>query len=207
MFSRRFTKILVSQAVACIALLPSALFAAEELTPDSTARGRDDYLIQSSDLLRVQVFQEDDLTREVRVTQGNEIALPLIGVVNVKNLTLREAENKIRELYERDFLVKPQINVGVIEYAKRTVNVLGSVNNPGAILFPQEEGLTLLDAIARAGGFNRFADRKKIKLSRVDSDGRNETVIINADELMESGTNDSWPLQRDDVVFIPERIF
>jgi polysaccharide biosynthesis/export protein len=175
-------------------------------TGSSSNRSQDDYVIQSSDLLRVQIFQEDDLMREVRVTQGNAIALPLIGVVNVKNLTLREAEERIRDLYARDYLVNPQINIGVIEYAKRTVNVLGSVNNPGAIVFPQEEGLTLLDAIARAGGFNRYADRRKIKLSRTDEDGHTETVIINANDLMESGTNDEWHLQRDDVIFVPERI-
>lgn len=204
MFFRLISNIVLLLTVACSALLSPVSLAAD--TAKNKNPSRDDYIVQASDLLRVQVFQEEDLTREVRVTQGNEIALPLIGVVNVKNLTLRETEDKIRELYERDYLVKPQINVGVIEYAKRTVNVLGSVNNPGAILFPQEEGLTLLDAIARAGGFNRYANRDKIKLSRTDSDGRTETVIINANDLMESGTNDSWPLQRDDVIFVPERI-
>ena len=99
-----------------------------------------------------------------------------------------------------------QVNVSVLEYAKRNVNVIGAVNSPGAVPFPQEEGLTLLDAIARSGGFNRFADRKKIKLSRTDADGHTQTYIINADDLMQSGTNDAWPLKRDDVIFVPERI-
>jgi polysaccharide biosynthesis/export protein len=202
MSSRRITNLV--SAFAGILLL-GAVGHAESTSAGN--RDQDDYVIQSSDLLRVQVFQEDDLMREVRVTQGNAIALPLIGVVDVKHLTLREAEDRIRDLYARDFLVNPQINVGVIEYAKRRVNVLGSVNNPGAVEFPQEEGLTLLDAIARAGGFNRFADRRKIKLSRTDEDGHTETVVINADELMESGVNDAWRLKRDDVIFIPERIF
>lgn len=200
MFSRRITNVaLFSLGVLLVGLIDQA--AAQTISHDE-----DDYVIQASDLLRVQVFQEDDLTREVRVTQGNAIALPLIGVVDVKNLTLREAEDRIRSLYEKDYLVNPQINVGVIEYAKRNVNVLGAVNNPGAIIFPQEEGLTLLDAIARAGGFNRYADRRKIKLSRTDEDGHTETVIINANDLMESGTNDAWWLKRDDVIFVPERI-
>lgn len=166
----------------------------------------DDYIIQSGDLLRVQVFQEDDLTREVRVTQGNSITLPLVGVIDVSGLTPKRAQDLIRDLYDRDYLVNPQVNIGVIEYAARTVNVLGSVQKPGAIPFPREEGLTLLDAIARAGGFNRYADRKRIKLSRTDSEGHTKTEIINANELMESGTNDSWLLQRDDVIFVPERI-
>ncbi|MBW7897003.1 MAG: polysaccharide export protein [Opitutaceae bacterium] len=181
---------------------------AAEANSASPARAvREDYIIQPLDVLRVQVFQEDDLLREVRVTQGGSVSLPLIGTVSVRNLSVKEAQEKIRELYDRDYLVNPQVNLSVLEYAKRTVNVLGSVNSPGAVLFPQEEGLSLLDAIARAGGFNRFADRRKIRLSRTDSDGRTETFVVDADNLMQSGTNDSWPLQRDDVIFVPERIF
>lgn len=167
---------------------------------------KEDYVIQPADVLEVLVFQEDDLKRDVRVTQGGSISLPLIGSVDVADLTIRQAQEKIRSLYDNGYLVNPQINVIVLEYAKRTVNVLGSVNTPGAVPFPEEEGLTLLDAIARAGGFNRFADRRKIKLSRTDADGKTETFIINADDLMQSGTNDSWPLKRDDVIFVPERI-
>lgn len=180
--------------------------AAEANSPSPARAVREDYIIQPLDVLRVQVFQEDDLLREVRVTQGGSISLPLVGTVSVRNLSVKEAQETIRELYDRDYLVNPQLNLTVLEYAKRTVNVLGSVNTPGSILFPQEEGLTLLDAIARAGGFNRFADRRKIRLSRTDGDGRTETFTINADDLMQSGTNDSWLLQRDDVIFVPERI-
>ena len=167
---------------------------------------KEDYVLQPSDLLQVQVFQEDDLSRQVRVTQNHSISLPLVGSVDLKGMTIKQAQEKIRALYDRDYLVNPQINVTVLEYAKRTVNVLGAVNTPGAILFPEEQGLTLLDAIARAGGFNRYADRRKIKLSRTDADGHTQTFIINADDLMQSGTNDSWPLERDDVIFVPERI-
>jgi polysaccharide biosynthesis/export protein len=170
-------------------------------------QGRDDYIIQPGDLLQVQIFQEDDLTRTVRVTQGNSITLPLIGAVDVAGLTPRRAQDLIRSLYDRDYLVNPQVNVGVTEYAPRTLNVMGAVNKPGVVQFPQEEELTLVDAIARAGSFNRFADRRKVKLSRTNDDGRTVTEVIDVDELMDNGTNDSWPLQRDDVIFVPERIF
>jgi len=169
--------------------------------------GLDDYVIQPGDLLQVQIFQEDDLTRAVRVTQGNSITLPLIGAVNVAGLTPRQAQDLIRGWYDRDYLVNPQVNVGVTEYAPRTLNVMGAVNSPGVVQFPQEEGLTLVDAIARAGSFNRFADRRKVKLSRTGKNGRTVTEVIDVDELMENGINDSWPLQRDDVIFVPERIF
>ncbi len=172
-----------------------------------SGEGRDDYIIQPGDLLKVQIFQEDDLTRAVRVTQGNVITLPLIGAVDVAGLTPKQAQDLIRGLYDRDYLVNPQVNVGVSEYSPRTVNVLGAVNKPGAIPFPQEEGLTLVDAIARAGSFNRYADRRKVKLSRTNEAGKTVSEVIDVDELMENGTNDSWLLKRDDVIFVPERIF
>ncbi len=165
-----------------------------------------DYVLQASDLLRVQVFQEDGLMREVRISQEYTITLPLIGTVDLRGKSLRQAEDSIRELYDRDYLVNPQVNIIVLEYAKRTVNVLGSVNTPGAVLFPQEEPLTLLDAISRAGGFNRLADRKRVKLSRTTAEGKTENNIINADELIQSGNTQTWMLLRDDVIFVPERV-
>ena len=190
--------------LAALCLPSSALRAEEAELAGKTAKS--DYVLQASDLIRVQIFQEDDLTREVRVSQEYSIVLPMIGSVDVRGKTLRQAEEMIRDRYDRDYLVNPQVNVIVLEYAKRTVNVMGSVNSPGAVLFPQEEDLSLLDAISRAGGFNRLADRKRVKLSRTLPDGRTESTEINADDLIKSGNTKSYILQRDDVIFVPERL-
>ena len=165
-----------------------------------------DYLLQPSDLLDVQIFQEENLKRAVRVSQEYSITLPLIGKVDVKGKSLRQAEDLIRALYARDYLVNPQINVVVIEYAKRTVNVIGQVNQPGAVLFPQEQGLTLLDAISRAGGFSRLANRTQVKLTRTNADGKSDTFVIDADDLIKGRSSNNWPLLVNDIVFIPERI-
>jgi polysaccharide biosynthesis/export protein len=165
-----------------------------------------DYLLQPSDLLNVQVFQEENLKRDVRVSQEYSITLPLIGKVDVKGKTLRQAEELIRQLYDRDYLVNPQINVVVVEYSKRTVNVIGQVNQPGAVLFPQEQGLTFLDAVSRAGGFSRLANRKQVKLTRTNSEGKSETYIINADDLIRGDSSNTWQLQANDIIFVPESI-
>ena len=156
--------------------------------------------------MNVQVFQEENLKRDVRVSQEYSITLPLIGKVDLKGKSLRQAEELIRDLYNRDYLVNPQVNVVVIEYAKRTVNVIGQVNQPGAVLFPQEQGLTLLDAISRAGGFSRLANRSQVKLTRTNADGKTETYIINVDDLIKGSSSNSWPLLVNDIVFVPERI-
>src|SRR5690606_3068134 len=145
------------------------------------------------------------LKRDVRVSQEYSITLPLIGTVDLRGKSLRQAEDLIRDLYNRDFLVNPQINVVVVEYAKRTVNVIGQVNNPGAVVCPREQGLTLLDVTSRAGGFSRLAHRSQVKLSRTDADSRTDNYIINADDLIKGDSSNNWPLLANDIIFVPER--
>ncbi len=180
------------------------LFAAEP-APPAAADG--DYLLQPQDLIRIQVFQEPDLLREVRISREGTITLPLIEQVDLRNKTLRQAEQIIRERYDRDFLVNPQITLVVIEYAKRTVNVMGNVNSPGAVPFPQEQRLSLLDAITRAGGFNRLADRKRVQLTRAKPNGESETFEVNADLLIRGTSSEAWLLQPGDNIYVPERVF
>jgi polysaccharide export outer membrane protein len=166
-----------------------------------------DYVLQPSDLIRVMVFQEPDLQREVRITQEYTITLPLIGTIEVRNKTVRQVEELIHDLYNKDYLVNPQINLTVLEYTQRTVKVLGAVNQPGAIVFPSEQQkMGLLETIARAGGFARIADRKRVRLSRTLPDGKTENYIINADDVIKGASSEQWLLSKGDVIFVPESI-
>lgn len=174
---------------------------------DSTAKPaapKSDYVLQPSDLLRIEVFQEDDLKQEVRISQEYSINLPLIGRVNLQGRTLREAQSLIRDLYNKDYLVNPQVTVTVVDYAKTYVNVLGSVTSAGPITFPPEQGMTLMDAITKAGGFNRLADKKKVALTRT-VDGKTERTIINTEDILK-GTAKDIPLVKDDVINVPESL-
>lgn len=166
-----------------------------------------DYVLRPSDLVRVQIFQEPDLEREVRITQENTITLPLIGTVEIKDRTVRQTEELIRALYDKDYLVNPQVNLTVLEYSESTVQVVGQVNRPGAVPFPPEQKLTLVEAIARAGGQTRIADLKKVRLSRTTSDGRTENFTVDVDALMKRGSGEQWYLTKGDVIFVPESIF
>lgn len=165
-----------------------------------------DYVLRPSDLVRVQIFQEPDLEREVRITQEHTITLPLIGTVEIKDRTVRQTEELIRALYDKDYLVNPQINLTVLEYSESTVQVVGAVNRPGAVPFPPEQKLTLVEAIARAGGQSRIADLRKVRLSRTTADGRTENFTVNVDELMKTGSGEQWYLIKGDVIFVPERL-
>ncbi|MDP2136906.1 MAG: polysaccharide biosynthesis/export family protein [Candidatus Didemnitutus sp.] len=165
-----------------------------------------DYVLQPLDLLRIVVFQEPDLERQVRISQEYTIHLPLIGTVDLSGRSVRQAEELLRERYDADFLKNPQITITVLEYTVRTVQVLGSVNQPGAIAFTPEQQMGMLEAIARAGGFNRLAERRRVRLTRTLSDGRSENVTINVDELIQGNSTEKWLLKKGDIIFVPERI-
>ena len=169
-----------------------------------------EYLLQPQDLLRIFIFQHDDLNKQmeaVRISDAHTISLPLVNSVNLRGRTARQAEEVIRAAYDRDYLVNPQVSVIVVKYAERSVNVVGQVNNAGRVLFPQEKGLTIVEAIALAGGQTRLADLKKVRLTRKMADGETVVEEIDVDALMKRGGRDAIALQRDDVIFIPERAF
>jgi polysaccharide export outer membrane protein len=184
--------------------LPAPAAAAGKGTKSGTAMAT--YKLHAMDLVKLQVFHEPELDRELRVSQDNTIMVPLIGEVNVANRTVRETELLITELYEKDYLVNPQVNIIVVEYSPRTVNVFGAVNQPGAVAFPPERDLTLLDVIARSGGFSRLANRSKVSLTRTQPDGQTINYTINADQLVGGDSSNRVPVQNGDVIFVPERV-
>lgn len=189
----------------CLCALMAVRVAASDHAPASETPATD-YVLQPSDLIRVVIFQEPDLLREVRITQEYTITLPLIGTIDVRNKTVRQAEEIIRSLYDKDFLVNPQINLTVLEYTQRTVQVVGAVNQPGAVVFPPEQKMGLVEAIARAGGQSRIADLKRVRLTRTSADGKTDNYTINVDDLMKGVSGEQWLLLKGDVVFVPERL-
>lgn len=207
---RRFA--VCSFFVTFLSLCPAAEPGVGSARPDNGAssatrpEAAGDRLLQPQDLIRVEVFQEKDLERQVRISQEYTITLPLIQRVDLKNKTIRQAEELIRKLYDADYLVNPQINITVLEYAPRSVNVGGAVNTAGSIAFPKEEGLTLLQAISRAGGFSRLANKKKVILTRMSAEGKPISYEIDADALEKGITSEPWPLQPDDVITVREKL-
>jgi len=170
------------------------------------ARISRDYVLQPTDLIHFEVYQEADMTLDVRVSQDYTLQLPLIGVVSVRGETLNEASLHIKKLYQNGYLRDPQIALSVKEYAIRSVNVLGSVTSPGIIKFQPEKPLTLIEAIAGAGGFTRLADRRKVKLTRSDEHEVIQMNVIDVDALIEGNNVNAWVLRPGDVIFVPERV-
>jgi polysaccharide export outer membrane protein len=91
----------------------------------------------------------------------------------------------------------------VREYKSKNVTVLGQVQKPGS--FPFSSGLSLIQAISMAGGFNAIANRDAVSLTRRSKD-RSETVVLSADAVME-GRSPDVPLQAGDQIYVRERVF
>ena len=156
-----FRSVRVSILGVVLGLVPLGLTAAAETSAEhASPLAKGDYILQPQDVIRVQVFQEDDINKQgegLSVSQESTVTLPLIGTISLKGKSVRQAEELIRQLFDRDYIVNPQVSVTVQKYAERSVNVIGSVTNQGRIQFPQERGLTIVDAISLAGGQTRLA--------------------------------------------------
>jgi len=163
------------------------------------------YLLKPSDLIELQVFQEPDLSKQVRIEKDGTIVLPLINRVKVGDLSILEAQRRIEELYNQDYLVNPQISLLVLEYHLKKVDILGQVNTPGPVEIPHDKVLTLVEAISRAGSFTRLAKRTAVQVTRIEQDGKKSVIELNADKMMSESGSADFVLQDGDTVFIPER--
>ncbi len=129
-------------------------------TPAATQEAAPDYTIGAGDVLEIEVFGNDDLSRTATVQTNGTITLPLLGDVVVAGLTVREAAARLTELLGRDYLVNPQVEVRVKDYQSQYVTVVGEVQNPGRK--PLKGRTRLIDALVEAGGLGSRASGEVI---------------------------------------------
>jgi len=110
-----------------------------------------DYQVGPGDVLEVVVYGNDDLSRIPTVQTNGAIVMPLLGEVQVAGLTVAEVQRKVTALLEKDYLVKPQVEVKVHEYQSQFISVVGEVNAPGRQ--PLRGRTRLIDALTEAKGF------------------------------------------------------
>ena len=138
--------------LACVACASLTLATGAQAQAPAAAKVQQDYPLASGDTIRVQVFQNPDLTIETRVGEGGTITYPLIGSVAIGGLPLAAAEKRIADaLQQGGFLQKPQVTIALLQVRGNQVSVLGQVARPGR--FPLETANTrLTDMLANAGG-------------------------------------------------------
>ena len=167
----------------------------------------EDYKVEAGDVLTIIVYEHPDLAIEVRVTSNGEIMFPLLGTVDVRDLSVKQVEEKIRFLLEKDYLVDPQVNVFIKEYHPKKVFIMGFVNRPGEYELFKDRPTTALEAITMAGGFRRGAAENSTKIIRIE-DGQEVTIPIKATDIMRKGNKDKdISVKPGDIIVVPESFF
>ncbi len=123
------------------------LSASADLAANANAR---EYTIGTDDVLEVNVFEAQELNREVRVSASGEISLPLLGGVRATGLTPRELEKSLEQLLGQKYMKDPHVGVFVREMQSHAVSVMGAVRKPGT--FQISGSKTLLEILSLAEG-------------------------------------------------------
>ncbi len=165
------------------------------------------YVLKSSDVIQVEVYQENDLEKTARIEGDGTVSLALIGKVEIAGLTVSEAKSLITELYDRDYLVDPQISVLVVSFSPKVVRILGSVNNPGVVEIPHDRDLMLTEAIAEVRGISRLGNPRALKIKRTGENNDDpQQIDINFSKILTDPEAEDIVLQEGDTIWVPERI-
>jgi protein involved in polysaccharide export with SLBB domain len=150
-----------------------------------------EYKLSPGDLIKISVLNEENLSMEVRLTDGGIISYPFLGEVKASGLTLRELEILISNGLNGSYLVDPKVNVNITEFRK--IFIGGQVRAPGG--YPYTPGLTVQKAVAIAGGFTERAS--------------NDITVIHEDDTshMPRELDLYSPVQPGDVITVEESFF
>ncbi|MGA7966755.1 MAG: polysaccharide biosynthesis/export family protein [Gammaproteobacteria bacterium] len=151
------------------------------------------YQLGPGDTVRIITYGADQLTGKFIVGDAGDVALPLLGTVHAAGLTARELQKKITEdLVHTGMFRQPSVVVEVVRY--RPVFILGEVKKPGE--YPYQSGMTVLTAVAIAGGFTYRALETRFSIVR-NSDGTSVEGRAERDTRLKPG----------DVITVFERRF
>lgn len=180
----------------CGAFFCTALLAEEkneqQTQSQQTALLNQEYRLGSGDLLKITVFNQEDLSGEYTINGAGQISLPLIGAVNTKDLTVKQVEQGIADKLKPDYLLNPRVSVQVLNY--RPFYILGEVKEPKS--YPYVDGMTYLNAVAIAGGYTYRAKEDHVVVIRMNDPQKRE-LTLNMDEKVLPG----------DVIHVKERFF
>jgi protein involved in polysaccharide export with SLBB domain len=177
--------LMISNGVALSAGAAEAAPAAEESTRAAA------YQLGAGDKLRITVYKEEDLSGEYEVDSSGNVSMKMIGSVPAAGRTLPELSKAIEAKLLNGYLLDPRVAIDVLNY--RPFYVLGEVNQPGS--FPYVAGLTVLKAIALAGGYTFRARTSKIEL--IHANEPDKPILVDPTTLILPG----------DIIRIKERFF
>jgi polysaccharide export outer membrane protein len=205
---------LIATAFAVAAAFPSLSGAGPEPAPpvevlhagDFPAEGttiepasQEDYRIGPEDQIRISVWDNRDLTQEVVVRPDGKISLPLVQDVVAEGLTAPElAADLSRRLSA--FLKEPQVSVILLQVNAPKVYIIGSVARPGT--YPLRGSMTVLQALALAGGMTPFADTGSIRIVRT-SGGKQKMRKVSYSQMIGAEGRGNYLLKAGDTIVVP----
>lgn len=142
------------------------------------------YRLGSGDQIRIIVFGEEDLSGEFFVDGAGMVSLPLVGEVPAANKTLAEFRVELEARLSDGYLNDPRVSAEVLNY--RPFYILGEVEAAGE--YPYTDGLTVMNAVARAGGFTYRANTRAVYIKRADDDFEREVPLTATVRVMPGDT-------------------
>ena len=152
----------------------------------------EEYKLGAGDQIRITVFNQQELSGDYTINGGGQIALPLIGDIYAKDLTVKQVEQAIANKLKPDYLLNPKVNVQVLNY--RPFYILGEVKEPQS--YPYVDGMTYRNAVAIAGGFTYRAKEDHVMVIRM-KDPKKQEIKLDMDEKVMPG----------DIIHVEERFF
>jgi len=154
------------------------------------------------DTVQISVFREDELATRGQLSGDGTISMPLIGAVRLQGLTTDQAATLIEAKLHDGYLVRPQVSVSIGARVRRTITVLGQVQNSGVFELPANRQLTVVEAIGMAGGVTRIGNARKLTLKHAG--GQVQQIDLKA---ITEGKAADVALRDGDVLSIPESLF
>jgi len=169
------------------------------------------YLLEPGDLIDISILEDPTLNRQALVRPDGNISMPLAGTIEAAGRTPEAVQQLIRRRLAKDFVEPPTVTVSLAAVAEVNLwedpafYVLGEVRTPGRFNFDLKKPITVLQALALAGGLDVFAARKRVQVRRYS--GEAETLLIYNYAAVESGEGLPPPLfiEDGDVIVVPER--
>jgi polysaccharide biosynthesis/export protein len=199
------SKLAPSIGVACTRAVVVMLLAVGAPRADAQT----DYRIGAQDVLNVTVFGEADLSGKYTVEQDGTFTFPLVGRVKAGGITLREFEQVLKKQLADGFLKNPQVSIAIETYRSQRILVMGEVRSPGEYLLTSD--MTLLAALARAGGTSPAASReavivrsRRVPTAASGEGGEAEVIRIDLAELQAGNTALNITLQDGDTLNVPK---
>lgn len=148
----------------------------------SVVRTPDEYVLGANDRIRLIVFGETTLSGEFAIDSSGRVALPLIGEIAATGLTVRQFEERVEEALRDGYLNDPRVSAEVLNF--RPFYILGEVMRPNQ--YPYTANLSVLNAVATAGGFTPLADQTRVFIKRAGSDVE-EQVALTPEAVVQPG--------------------